>query len=402
MASKRQVRKAVKAIKKTSPTALFLVVVLIALAIGGYYVYTNYFKKDGPIVDAKGELSFHFMMLGNENAGDCVYIKAGDNDILIDGGSRANSLDDIQNYLDDYVTDNTLEYVIVTHSDQDHIACFSASESIFDVYKCEVIIDFPLTNKSLTTASGGQSLYAKYLANRDEEVKTDGAKHFSALESYNESKEGAQREYSLTEDGNVKMEILYNYFYDHKASDENDYSVCVMFYHGDRQFLFTGDLEEKGEEYLAEKYDFTKVELFKAGHHGSPTSSTDTLLKEIQPEICVVCCCAGSVEYSDYLPNTFPSKEFYDRMSVYTSRIYAPMTVNIVVNAENPTTTYKGMTITNYNNGKELKPLHGNIVVISKGGEKVYVECSAEQKVLKDTEWFKWMSSMWVNSPVAD
>ena len=68
------------------------------------------------------------------------------------------------------------------------------------------------------------------------------------------------------------MEILYNYYYEEDATHENDYSVCVRFYHGSRQFLFTGDLEKSGEEKLAERYDFTQVELFKAGHHGSSTS----------------------------------------------------------------------------------------------------------------------------------
>ena len=48
-------------------------------------------------VEAKGEISFHFMMLGNSNAGDSIYIKAGENDILIDAGSRENSIDDIKN-----------------------------------------------------------------------------------------------------------------------------------------------------------------------------------------------------------------------------------------------------------------------------------------------------------------
>ena len=34
-----------------------------------------------------------------------------------------------------------------------------------------------------------------------------------------------------------------------------------MFHHGDRKFLFTGDLEESGEQKLAEKYDFCGREI---------------------------------------------------------------------------------------------------------------------------------------------
>ena len=62
--------------------------------------------------------------------------------------------------------------------------------------------------------------------------------------------------------------------------------------------MFTGDLEEKGEEALVENNTLPKCKLFKAGHHGSPTSSTEALLSVIQPEIVCVSCCCGSEEYT--------------------------------------------------------------------------------------------------------
>lgn len=346
---------------------------------------------------AKGEMSFHFMMLGNDEAGDCVYIKAGNNDILIDGGSNYDSIDDIENYVDKYCTDKTLEFVIVTHADLDHIACFAGStngQSLFDKYEVSTIIDFPLSDK--TTKA-----FERYKSERQSEIDDGNSVHYTALECYN-NQNGAKRTYDLSDDGSLKLEILYNYFYDHSSEDENNYSVCALFHHGDRQFLFTGDLEKEGEEKLAEKYNFSQVELFKAGHHGSPTSSNEVLLKEIKPKICVACCCAGSVQYTDYLPSTFPSRPFYERISVYTDKIYVPMTVNLVVNSEKPTVEYKGQIITNYNRGDKLEPLHGNIVVISEAGKEVFVECSNEQKVLKDTDWFKNMSVLWEQSPKFD
>ena len=257
-------KKGKKAVKKMSPKALFLAIIFFAIVIAGYYLYDNYFKEKPEV---KGELSFHFMMLGNADAGDCVYIKAGDNDILIDGGSDYDSLDDIENYVNTYCTDNTLEYVIVTHADLDHIACFAGSangQSLFDKYEVSTIIDFPLSNKDTKA-------YERYQAERKAEIDDGNTVHYTALECYN-NENGAKRVYDLSDDGSLKLEVLYNYFYEHESNDENNYSVCVMFHHGDRQFLFTGDLEKEGEEKLAQKYDFTQVELFKAGHHGSPTS----------------------------------------------------------------------------------------------------------------------------------
>ncbi len=383
MAKSRYKRK----IKKLSPTAIILAVIFFIIAVAGYFIYNKFFKP-API-EAKGEISFHFMMLGNKNSGDCIYVKAGDNDILIDAGSASNSVDDIDKYISEYVPDKELEYVIVTHSDSDHIEGFSVlNGSIFDLYKCKTIIDFPLTNKKETSDSGNQTLYGKYVSERTDEI-ANGAKHYSALDCYN-NENGGQRTYNLTEDGNVKMEILYNYYYDHEAKDENDYSVCIMFHHGSRKFLFTGDLEESGEEYLIQHYreNFSKdylseVEFYKAGHHGSKTSSTEELLQIIKPKMSVVPCCAGSIERPTALQNTFPTQEFIDKISKYTDKVYVPVMIELEY-VENDTATESD----DYNNVGEYKELNGNIQVISDAEKGVYVECSNNTKPLKDTEWF--------------
>lgn len=367
MASRKQVKRAVKAAKKMSPKALFLAVLFIIIVVAGYYVYNTYFK---PKVEAKGELSFHFMTLGNNKSGDAVYVKAGDNDILIDGGSDTDSVDDIKEYIDKYVTDKTLEYVIVTHSDLDHISCFAGSskdKSIFDLYEVGVIIDFPKTNKT-----GEEKLYKSYLEKRQSEIDDGNTVHYSALECYNQTN-GAKRVYELTDDGSVKMEILYNYYYDHESNDENNYSVCIMFHHGsDKQFIFTGDLEYDGEKRLAEKYDFEQVELYKAGHHGSKTSSTERLLSEIKPKICVVCCSVGYNQYGANPENVFPTQAFIDRIAIYTKEIYIPTLGD-----------------KNFISSGTYADFNGDIVVISEGEKEVYVECSNNNTILKESNWFK-------------
>lgn len=51
------------------------------------------------------DFQIHFMMLGNDKAGDSIYIKAGDTDVLIDAGSRKNSSQTTLPYMDEYVKD---------------------------------------------------------------------------------------------------------------------------------------------------------------------------------------------------------------------------------------------------------------------------------------------------------
>lgn len=385
--------------QRLSAKAVVIAIIFLIVILAGYFIYEKFINKGEPlyvrielllkgeenpddgkqptVIEAKGAISFHFMMLGNDNAGDCTYIKAGDNDILIDAGSRTNSIDDIKKYVDQYVTDGKLEYVIATHADQDHIAGFSDKDgSIFDLYECETIIDFALTDKTTET-------YKNYVEERNDEVE-NGAKHYTALECYNQLN-GAQKIYNLTDDGNVKMEILYNKYYEERHEDENNYSVCLMFYHGSRQFLFTGDLEKEGEEALAEKYDFTQVELFKAGHHGSKTSSNDCLLREIKPKMCVVCCCAGSVEYTQNFDNTFPTQAFIDRIAPYTAKVYVPIMIDVALNDKGTPDTSDDK----YENAENYEILNGNVVIISDAENGVYAECSNNNTVLKDTEWFK-------------
>lgn len=357
--------------KKFSAGITF-VACLLAAVIGfaaGFFLWSYIKRPVGGDVYVSGDLKMHFMHLGNNYTGDSIYVQAGDTDILIDAGSRADSTNTTAEYINQYCKDGVLEYVIATHADQDHIAGFAGSKqspSIFERFECETIIDFALTNKDTQT-------YKKYVEKRDAEVAS-GAKHYTALQCW-KNEDGAQRVYQLS-DG-VEMEILYNYYYENKHSDENNYSVCLMFNQGDKHFLFTGDLEKEGEEQLVKNNTLPKVELFKAGHHGSGTSSNDALLSVIQPKIICVCCCAGSVEYTQNLANTFPYQTTIDRFAKYTDQVYVTTYGDIEKGADGK---YDDV-------GFGL--LHGNIVVTS-NRSGVTVKCSANDGVLlKDTEWFK-------------
>ncbi len=356
---------------KTIFLSVLALIVGFVLGAGIYFYIT--FPKDRGDIYVSGDLQIHFLELGNNYTGDCVYINAGGTDILVDAGSRKASAATIKAYLDEYVTDGKLEYVIATHSDQDHISGFVGSSDvpgIFESYEIDMLIDF-------TQVVNETQLYGDYLEERQALVD-GGTTHYTALECYN-NEGGAQRAFELS-DG-IVMNILYNYYYDHTSSDNNNYSVCFQIEQGDKKFLFTGDLEEEGEERLVEYNELSQVELFKAGHHGSKTSSNDILLDIIQPKMVVVCCCAGSVEYlqsgTQNLHNSFPTQDFINRVSKHTELVYVTTRGEIVYDEE------KGRYVDN-----GYGSMNGNVVVTSnKNG--VTVECSNNNTILKDTDWFK-------------
>ncbi len=359
---------------------------------------STFYSKDehnhgNVITTASGEVSVHFVELGNKYTGDCTYIKAGDVDILIDCGSKASSVSTVASYLNQYVTDNTLEYVIVTHAHQDHYAGFATTtkvQSIFDLFVCKNIITFSQTNQKTaneyidanassenTVSTLGITSYASASKTvstlyknfnreiQDELNSTEGAVHLTVNEVLSTYANG---EIVLNSENNISIQFLNSHYYTNKAASENDYSVCCMLKHGERNFLFTGDLEAEGEEYLVELNTLPQVELYKAGHHGSKTSSSTALMSVIQPKNVCVCCCAGSSEYTDTNANQFPTQIFINNVAPYTKNIYV---TTLCVNYDND----------------EFTSMNGNIVCISK--ETFAIQCSNNNIILKETEWFK-------------
>lgn len=346
-------------------------------------------SEQEPVDVEDAELSIHFLELGNKYTGDATYIKAGEIDILIDCGSKSSSIPTVSNYINQFVTDGILEYVIVTHAHQDHYAGFATIptvQSIFDIYECKTIIDFALTNQKSQRygTSTRRTMYDNYLNELDAEI-SNGATHYKASDfswDINDTSKPYHIIY-LNDENTISLEIMKNYYYFNTAPSENDYSVCIMLNHNDKKFLFTGDLENegsnKGEQLLTQYYkeqhgyssDTTiEIDLYKAGHHGSKTSSSLDLLNFFQPKKVCVCCCAGSSEYTKIPNNQFPTQEFIDNISQFTDAVYV---TSLCIN-------YKEDEYTSFN---------GNIVVLSTGNQNIAVSCSNNNLKLKDTEWFK-------------
>lgn len=338
--------------------------------------HTTEITLNNNVGTSSGDVAVHFLELGNKYTGDCTYIKVGENiDILIDCGSRTSSIAYVKKYLDNYVTDGILDYVIVTHAHRDHYAGFATStkmQSIFDLFECDTIITFSQTEsgkKDTTT-------YKNFERELKAEVE-NGATWFTAQECINKEN-GASDIFELDSANNIQLQILNTKFYHEASENENNNSVCCMINQGDKNFLFTGDLEgeseEDGEHSLITLNTLPKVELLKAGHHGSKTSSSteflDAVLAPSNPAIVCVCCCAGGTEYTSAPENTFPTKEFIERISQYTTLVY------ITTLCED------------YKNGK-FTSFNGNITVISSGNNALVVKGSNNDTLLKDSDWFK-------------
>lgn len=83
----------------------------------------------------------------------------------------------------------------------------------------------------------------------------------------------------------------------------------------DKHFLFTGNLENKGEKDLLQQYPNLQVDVLKAGKHGAKISSNPAFLEKVKPEITLI-----SVGKSNR--EKLPHQETLTRLETIKSKIY--------------------------------------------------------------------------------
>ena len=194
--------------------------------------------------------------------GDCIFIKLGDCDILIDAGKPEYGMT-VSKYLSGIGVDD-IELMINTHLDNDHYG------GLPQVLKDFVVEAFWGTGYQ-KSGSGITSL------------KSDVAKE--GLE-YVTPAVGTVFTYQ-----NLKLTVIYN---GAGASNSNDSSIVVMLEYGEHKFLFTGDIGQKAEGKLVSEGADLACDVLKVGHHGSKTSSTAAFLAATGAKYGVICVGTGN------------------------------------------------------------------------------------------------------------
>lgn len=105
----------------------------------------------------------------------------------------------------------------------------------------------------------------------------------------------------------IKFEVLSPF--SELNETENNNSVVMMMTYKEKKILFMGDMELEGEEILVKKYNMD-ADVLKVGHHGSITSSTEELIKEVSPDIAII-------SVGDRF-DSLPSKEVLNRLNEST------------------------------------------------------------------------------------
>jgi len=193
--------------------------------------------------------------------GDAIFIETPDKiQILIDGGAGSSVLRELTKQMP--IGDRSIDLVIATHFDKDHIG------GLVDVIKRYEVSNVMMTNNINNTVVTGAFKQA---------VEESGAVVHLAK---------AGQQLLL---GDYTLLIILSPDGDATNWESNTASIVTQLRYGDIEFMLTGDAPLSIENHLANTWGSSlQSEVLKLGHHGSRTSTSELFLDTVKPDFGVV------------------------------------------------------------------------------------------------------------------
>lgn len=232
--------------------------------------------------------------------GDAVFIELPDGKTMLIDAGRHDTTSTATAELVAYLTaegldDNGLDYLVLTHSDADHVGGMNEILEAFavrNVYMPKLVFD---NTEPYEPGSIGTVTFQEFT----EAVANENGVSVTYTTQENEDELSiVGTDYSLTfycppesyYDGVTK---------DSNAEVKNNMSCVIILEYAERRILLTGDLhsEAEGDDFpwseahLVDRIGGTglDVDVYKLGHHGSHSSSSTELLEFFDPEVAVAC-----------------------------------------------------------------------------------------------------------------
>ena len=188
--------------------------------------------------------------------GDSSLIRLKNKNILIDTGGNIN-YDISKNILIPYfksVGIKKIDYLVLTHGDYDHMG---EAINLVENFKVEKVI---------FNCGSYNDLENELIEVLDKKK----IKYYSCIKELNID--------------NNKLHFLQTKEYD----NENENSNVIYTELNGYKFVFMGDAGVEKEKDILEKYNVSKIDVLKIGHHGSKTSSDKNFIDEMNPKYSVI------------------------------------------------------------------------------------------------------------------
>ena len=203
---------------------------------------------------AAGELKVTFFDIGKA---DAILLQSENANVVIDCGEKGDGKK-IGKLLEENDCD-TIDYLIITHFDKDHVGGAT-----------KLIRSFNVLNVLTPNYDGTIDEYDKYLGALAEKSITP---------------------IKLTEDISFTLDAIDYTVYAPKKTfygdnDENDFSLVTKVVHNKNTLLFTGDAMEQR---LDEIMDIGTCTLLKVPYHGRKLDNLSDFLNAVKPKCAVVC-----------------------------------------------------------------------------------------------------------------
>jgi competence protein ComEC len=221
-------------------------------------------ESEGGAPSTGGTLEVHNINVGQSSS--TLFIGPTGETMLVDTGDFNDDGEYVLEYLQRHDIDR-IDHLVVSHNDADHIG---GNAAVIEYYETE--------------ADGIGAIYDPGIAastNTYEEYLDAVEEHDVTLY---QTREGDSISF---EDVDVDVLGPPEPYLENEARNEN--SIVLQLQYGDVSFLWTGDAEDGQESYLVEEHgDELDSTIYKAGHHGSSSSSSGALLDAAQPEAAIV------------------------------------------------------------------------------------------------------------------
>jgi len=228
----------------------YLIAPLIVLLIVVYGVGKQ------PSVD--GFLHVDFLDVGQ---GDAIFIQTiAGNQIVIDGGPSDQVIAQLSKRMPFW--DRTIEALMLTHPDADHVSGF-----------VDILKRYEVKQVFMTEVSTDTAVYKKFIEMLDEKQV---------------EKTFIRTGHRIWMDHSTVFDVYYppSDIAEHKLQT-NDTSIVGKLIFGKTKILFTGDSSSLVERFLLPQFDLD-ADILKVGHHGSRTSTSPEFVSEVSPQFSVI------------------------------------------------------------------------------------------------------------------